>query len=157
VLARGGGYIQRNLESLATKRGVDAARIEFCEKRPRPQYLELFSRVDIALDPFPFTGHTTTCDAVWMGLPVVMLAGASYASRFGGSVLRNVGLADLIADTSEGYIDAACRLASDSESLDRLRADLRLRMSASPLLDAAGFTRNLEGAYQDMWRKWCAS
>ena len=77
--------------------GIDPGRIERVDKRPIGEYLELVQQADIALDPFPFNGHTTTCDSIWMGVPVVMLEGETYASRFGGSVLANVGLDDLIA------------------------------------------------------------
>lgn len=157
ILAHGGGSLAARVGQLAESQGLDPARIEFCEKRPRPAYLELMSRVDIALDPFPFNGHTTTCDAVWMGLPVVMLAGASYASRFGGSVLHQVGLCDLIAATPDEYVEIAARLAADVDALAHLRATLRDTMAGSPLLDAAGFARNLEAAYRQMWHTWCAS
>jgi predicted O-linked N-acetylglucosamine transferase (SPINDLY family) len=157
ILAHGGGSLAARVQRQAESRGLDPARIEFCEKRPRPAYLELMTRVDIALDPFPFNGHTTTCDAVWMGLPVVMLAGASYASRFGGSVLQQVGLAHLIAESPAEYIEIAGRLAADVEALAQLRATLRDTMAGSALLDAAGFTRNLEAAYRKMWHKWCAT
>jgi predicted O-linked N-acetylglucosamine transferase (SPINDLY family) len=157
VLARGGGSVQKRFENLAQERHMDPKRIEFCDKRPRRAYLDLFARVDIALDPFPFNGHTTTCDSIWMGVPVVMLAGHSYASRFGGSVLVNVGLEKLIADTRAAYVDRAAELAADLEGLKTLRGGLRGRMAESVLLDAAGFTRNLEAAYRRMWIDWCGA
>jgi predicted O-linked N-acetylglucosamine transferase (SPINDLY family) len=115
------------------------------------------STVDMALDTFPFNGHTTTCDAVWMGLPVVMLAGDRYASRFGASVLANVGLDEMIATSVEAYIETAVRWAGESKraELVRLRQELRPRMAASPLTDFTAFTRHLEGAYRDMWHAWC--
>ena len=112
---------------------------------------------DIALDSFPFNGHTTTCDAIWMGVPVVMQAGQTYASRFGGSVLRNVGLTNLIAASTEDYIGRAVTLAGDVDRLTSLRGELRPRMAASPLLDFVGFTRNVQHAYREMWQCWCAS
>jgi predicted O-linked N-acetylglucosamine transferase (SPINDLY family) len=155
LLARGGGRIEDRLSRMAGERGVDPARIEYCTKRPRPAYLELVRQADIALDPFPFNGHTTTCDAIWMGVPVVMLAGQSYATRFGGSVLLNVGLEHFIADSPAAYVEAAVRLASNLSELAELRESLRPTMQASPLLDATGFTRNLEAAYRNMWRAWC--
>lgn len=138
-----------------TARGLDPQRIELCEKRPRNEYLELLQRADIALDPFPFNGHTTTCDAVWMGLPVVMLAGQTYASRFGGSVLRNVGLQDLVTTSSEQYVDVAAGLGGDVDRLAELRAAMRPRMAESVLMDSAGFARHLEDAYRVMWTRWC--
>ena len=92
-----------------------------------------------------------------MGMPVVMLEGDSYASRFGGSVLANVGLERCIARSVDAYIDLAVALANDRDTLARLRAELRPRMAASVLLDHAGFTRNLEEAYRQMWRNWCTA
>jgi predicted O-linked N-acetylglucosamine transferase (SPINDLY family) len=157
ILAHGGGSLAARVGQLAESQGIDPARIEFCEKRPRPAYLELMSQVDIALDPFPFNGHTTSCDALWMGLPVVMLAGQSYSSRFGGSVLNQVGLGHLLSESPAEYVDIAARLAADVDALARLRKTLRDAMAGSALLDAAGFTRNLEAAYRQMWHKWCAA
>jgi predicted O-linked N-acetylglucosamine transferase (SPINDLY family) len=91
-----------------------------------------------------------------MGVPVVVMAGATYVSRFGGSALVNLNLPELIATSSPEYIDAAVRLAGDLNRLQALRAELRGRMLASPLLDAAGFARNLEAAYRQMWSRWCS-
>ncbi len=155
VLASRGGDVERRLHALAAGQGIEPARIELFDKRPRAEYVMLVAQADIALDPFPFNGHTTSCDAVWMGLPVVMLEGCSYASRFGGSVLANVGLTDLIARTVHEYVERAVACAVDLPRLERLRGELRGRMAASPLLDFAGFTRHLEAAYRDMWLAWC--
>jgi predicted O-linked N-acetylglucosamine transferase (SPINDLY family) len=135
--------------------GVDPGRVEHCRRRPRAAYLELISQVDMALDPFPFNGHTTTCDALWQGVPVITLSRTTYASRFGGSGLATLGLDDLIAKTTGQYVDIATRLATDLDRLEALRAELRPRMAASPLLDFTGFTRNLEAAYRRMWTDWC--
>jgi predicted O-linked N-acetylglucosamine transferase (SPINDLY family) len=156
VLANQGGYAEQKFAEQARARGVDPARVEIHARRPRAEYLRLVSGVDIALDPFPFNGHTTTCDAIWMGVPVVMLEGDAYASRFGGSVLANVGLGELIANSPDQYVDIAVALANDGDKLARLRAELRPRMAASPLMDFVGFTRNLEAAYRQMWADWCA-
>jgi len=155
LLARGEGSIEERLSQMARERGLDPARIEYLTKRPRPAYLELVRQADVALDPFPFNGHTTTCDAIWMGVPVVMLAGRTYATRFGGSVLRNVDLEHLIAQSPAEYVQSAVRLAGDPSTLAELRKSLRPTMQASPLLDATGFTRNLEAEYRKMWRAWC--
>jgi predicted O-linked N-acetylglucosamine transferase (SPINDLY family) len=136
--------------------GVSRERLELADRRPREGYLELIQRADIALDPFPFNGHTTTCDALWQGVPVVTLSGGSYVSRFGGSGLATLGLNDLIAADVQHYIEIASGLASDSSRLQHLRATLRERMAASPLMDFTGFTRNLEAEYRKMWIDWCA-
>jgi protein O-GlcNAc transferase len=111
--------------------------------------------VDVILDTFPYTGGTTTCHALWMGIPVVSLVGDAAPSRGGASLLGSVGLGELVADTPRQYLDKACSLASDSARLSTLRAEMRARLSASPLLDAARFARNLEQAYRSMWRNWC--
>ena len=156
VLAYRGGEVENRLHVLAAGHGIDPARIELFNKLPRPDYMKLIARADIALDPFPFNGHTTTCDSVWMGVPVVMLEGDSYVTRFGGSVLANVGLESWIASTVDQYVDVAVRQAGDLEALARLRGELRPRMADSPLLDFGGFTRHVEAAYRSMWRAWCA-
>jgi predicted O-linked N-acetylglucosamine transferase (SPINDLY family) len=155
VLADRGGSVEQRLRGLAHAAGVDPTRIELHAKRSRHDYLRLQQEADIALDCFPFNGHTTTCDSLWMGVPVVMLRGQAYASRFGGSVLMNVGLEHLIAESVTGYIDRAAALAEDLDRLDALRGDLRRRMADSALLDHRGFTRSLEQAYRQMWHAWC--
>jgi predicted O-linked N-acetylglucosamine transferase (SPINDLY family) len=138
-------------------RGVAADRVELVARRPRGEYLRLINQVDIALDPFPFNGHTTTCDALWQGLPVVCLAGNTYPQRFGSSALVTLGMAELVAGSIGEYMQIAATLAADPERLAGLRATLRARMAASPLMDFAGFTRNLEAAYRRMWTDWCAA
>jgi predicted O-linked N-acetylglucosamine transferase (SPINDLY family) len=140
-----------------TEHELDPQRVTLADRRPRLDYLRLIDRVDIALDPFPFNGHTTTCDALWQGVPVVTLAGDQYVSRFGSSAHVNLGLEDLIARSPQQYVDVAARLAGDLPRLERLRGSLRDRMAASPLLDFVGFTRNLEAAYRHMWIDWCAA
>jgi protein O-GlcNAc transferase len=156
LLSSTSDYVARRLENLARAHGLDPARIELVHKRPLRDYYALVQQADIALDPFPFNGHTTTCDAIWLGVPVVMLQGRMYASRFGGSVLANVGLDDLIARSVSEYVDKAVELAGDLDRLAELRAQLRPRMAASPLLDFQGFARNVEAAYRQMWTDWCA-
>jgi protein O-GlcNAc transferase len=156
VLAATGGYVERRFHELARESGIDPRRIALCDRQPRAGYMRLIQQVDVALDPFPFNGHTTTCDSIWMGVPVVMLEGDTYASRFGGSVLANVGLEQLIARSVDEYVNIAVELAGDLDRLARLREQLRPRMAASALLDFAGFARNVEAAYRQMWRTWCA-
>ena len=123
---------------------------------PRRDYLELISNCDIALDPFPFNGHTTTCDCLWQGVPVVTFSGDDYRSRFGGSGLKTLGLEELIATSVDGYVARAVALAGDLDHLAQLRAGLRDRMAASPLLDFKAFAGNVEAAYAQMWAEWCA-
>ncbi len=157
VLAYTPGHFESIVRDVMTRCGVDPQRVEVVNKRPRYEYLELHHRIDIALDSFPFNGHTTACDALWMGVPSIMLEGGSYASRFGGSTLLNVGLGDLIARTTDQYVEIAVALAADRARLAELRATARARMQASVLMDAAGFTRNLETEYRRMWCAWCES
>ena len=149
--------LRRYVEETFAEHGVEKQRVQLIHGRPHRPYLEAVSRVDIALDPFPFNGHTTTCDALWQGVPVVTLAGDRYASRFGSSAHVNLGIEDLIAASEEQYIEIASRLALDAPRLNQLRATLRERMRNSPLLDFEGFTRNLEAAYRKMWLDHCAA
>jgi predicted O-linked N-acetylglucosamine transferase (SPINDLY family) len=137
--------------------GIASDRYEHAARRPRTDFLELIRQVDIALDPFPFNGHTTTCDALWQGVPVVTLAGRTYASRFGSSAHATLGLHELVAESADEYVAIAARLAGDVARLTELRATLRARMASSPLVDFSGFTRNLEAAYRRMWTTWCAA
>jgi predicted O-linked N-acetylglucosamine transferase (SPINDLY family) len=137
--------------------GVDAQRIEFLSSLPRPKYLDTYNRIDIALDPFPYNGITTTCDALWMGTPVLTLAGALPASRAGMSLLNTAGLSEFVAHTPEEFIAKAVSLTQDLKALSSLRASLRERMRESPLTDANRFARHMEAAYRTAWRHWCSS
>lgn len=120
------------------------------------EHLSSYNQVDIALDTFPYNGTTTTCEALWMGVPVICLEGERHSARVGASLLHAVGLPELLAKDAEELVHIAAELATDPERLAKLRLGLRERMAASPLLDHAGFTRNLESAYRDMWRTYCA-
>jgi len=138
-----------------TAAGVSPDRLEFPGQQPRPQYLRTYQRIDIALDPFPWCGGITTCDALWMGVPVITLVGRTAVGRGGASILANIGLPELIAPTPEQYLQIATTLAKDLPRLADLRRTLRPRMQASPLMDAPRFARNIEAAYRRMWRTWC--
>ncbi|MFI4977042.1 MAG: tetratricopeptide repeat protein, partial [Caulobacterales bacterium] len=118
-------------------------------------HLALYADIDIGLDPFPYNGTTTTCEALWMGVPVVALLGGRHAGRVSASLLTRVGLEELIARDAQAYVDIAARLAGDPARLAELRATLRPRMAASPLTDAPAFARKLERAYRQMWTRWC--
>ncbi len=119
------------------------------------EYFNVYQRIDVALDPFPYGGGTTTCDALWMGVPVVSLAGQTAVGRGGLSILSNLGLPELVAHDAEQYVRIAEGLANDLPRLSNLRATLRQRMQDSPLMDAPRFARNVEAAYREMWRHWC--
>ncbi len=147
-------------------RGISADRVEFLpyyaspppsDGTPQPPpYMLRYGRIDIALDPFPYNGMTTTCDALWMGAPVVTLTGAMTLGRASFSLLSNIGLAELSAPSETEYVRIATELAHDIPRLAELRATLRDRVRNSRLLDAPRFARNLEAAYRDAWAKWCA-
>jgi predicted O-linked N-acetylglucosamine transferase (SPINDLY family) len=112
--------------------------------------------VDIALDPIPYGGTTTTCEALWMGRPVVSLAGDRHASRVGASLLGAIGRAEWVADDPESYVAIAARLAGDRISLRQESADLRGRLTASPLFDHAGQAGRFGDALRGCWRRWCS-
>jgi predicted O-linked N-acetylglucosamine transferase (SPINDLY family) len=117
-------------------------------------YLEVYREIDVLLDVFPWSGHATACEALWMGVPVLTLYGNRHAGRMVASVLTQLGLTELIARSPEEYVAAAVRLAGDRHRLAELRCHLRDRMLDSPLCDGATFTRQLEEAYRAMWRRW---
>jgi predicted O-linked N-acetylglucosamine transferase (SPINDLY family) len=137
--------------------GNAAQRIRMQGAVPLKEYLSYISRFDIALDSFPFTGGATTCQTLWMGVPVVTVAGKTPVSRVSASVLKAIGLERLIANSPEDAVELAVALARDVSGLAQTRTELRERMRASPLIDASGFARNLESAYRTVWREWCAS
>jgi predicted O-linked N-acetylglucosamine transferase (SPINDLY family) len=115
-------------------------------------HLELYNTIDICLDPFPFNGATTTCEALWMGVPVVTLSGDSHVGRVGASILANVGLTDFIAQDIDGYIQLAVEKASNTNYLKDIRKILRERMLEAPLCDGRSFASDVENAYLEMWR-----
>ena len=137
------------------RHGIGAERLVFEGRVSLSLYLALHHEVDLLLDSHPFNGHTVSCHALWMGVPVVTLAGACYCSRMVASVLSSVGLPELIAHTPAAYVEIARALAVDRRRLAALRSGLRERMAGSPLMDAPRFARNVEQAYRQMWRTWC--
>jgi predicted O-linked N-acetylglucosamine transferase (SPINDLY family) len=137
--------------------GIDPGRLELVEPGPRRQYLEHYHRIDIALDTFPYNGHTTGLDALWMGVPVVTLVRESSLGRAGWSQLSNLHLTELASNDEDEYVAIASKLAGDIPRLSELRSTLRQRMRASPLMDAPNFARGIENAYRQMWRTWCGA
>ena len=135
--------------------GVSADRVEFFNRVGLEEYFRLYHCVDICLDSTPFGGGTTTFDALWMGVPVIPLAGHRPVGRGGVSILSNLGLNELIAQTPEEYIAIATTLAADLPRLTALRTGLRDRMQRSPLMDIKRFTADLEAAFRQMWIEWC--
>jgi predicted O-linked N-acetylglucosamine transferase (SPINDLY family) len=155
LLSGYGSHRQRTIDLLA-QHGVESGCVEFAAPCRRKDYLELYHRVDIALDPFPYGGHTTSLDALWMGVPVASLAGERAVSRAGLSILNNLGLPELVAFSEDEYVSIAVNLANDLPRLTELRRTLRSRMERSVLMDGPSFARQIEAAYRAMWREWCA-
>jgi predicted O-linked N-acetylglucosamine transferase (SPINDLY family) len=146
---------QDRMRQALQRAGLSEDRLEFVGWQPLEEYLATYRRIDVALDPMPYTGGTTTCDALWMGVPVVTLAGRTAVSRGGASLLSNVGLPELVARGEDEYLDIAANLMRDPERLADLRQSLRPRLEASPVMDAPAFVRGLEAAFREMWREWC--
>lgn len=132
---------------------VEPERLIFVPRVPRREYLRLYQRADIMLDPFPYNGGVTSCDGLWMGLPMVALEGDTYHSRQGLMLLANLGLNDLVVKTTDAYVRVAADLASNPPRLEELRSTLRQRMAASAITDGAGLTRKLEHEYRRMWER----
>jgi protein O-GlcNAc transferase len=116
---------------------------------------QLYHRIDIGLDTLPYNGHTTSLDPFWMGVPVITLPGQTVVGRAGVSQLMNLRLPELIAEAPDQFVSIAVELANNLSRLRKLRATLRDRMQNSPLMESPRFTRNIEAAYRDMWRRWC--
>jgi len=136
--------------------GIAADRVEFTPKLPRLAYFERFRSLDLGLDPFPYNGHTSTLDALWMGVPVITLRGRTAVGRGGVSILSNLGLPELIAETPRQYVDIAVQWAADLARLGALRAELRRRLRASPLMDGKQYAADVDAAYRQMWKSWCS-
>ncbi len=141
--------------SIMSAAGVSGERLLCTGQVPLDEHLQKYGQVDIALDTFPYHGTTTTCEALWMGVPAVTLAGDTHVSRVGVSLLTNVGLGDLIADNADRYVEIAAALAADEARRIDLRGTMRARMRKSPLTDAGRFARDVESAYRKMWETWC--
>jgi protein O-GlcNAc transferase len=135
--------------------GVGSERLSLHGRVPRNVFRALQSECDIALDGYPCGGGATTCDVLWMGLPVITRSGATPVSRAGASLLTTLGLRELIAHDADEFIDIAARLAADPPRIEALRQGMRARMRASPLMQEEAFTRTLESAYRQAWRGWC--
>jgi predicted O-linked N-acetylglucosamine transferase (SPINDLY family) len=150
------GATRRRFQALFLAEGVTADRLVLRNLMPHTASLAGYGEVDIALDSFPFSGLTVTSEALWQGVPVVTLAGDRPVGRMGASLLRAIGLEDLVARDVQDYVRIAVALAGDLDRLVTLRGELRHRMAASPLGDGAGFARAVEGAYRWMWRRRCA-
>jgi protein O-GlcNAc transferase len=146
---------QAPLLSWFAENGIPSQRILFSGESLSTDYFEEYGRIDIALDPFPYNGGSTTLDALWMGVPVVTLAGRLPVQRVGASFLTAAGLLDLVTFSPEQYVTTAVFLAQTLPKIPGARQNLRKALESSPLMDETGFVRDLEQAYRDIWRTWC--
>jgi predicted O-linked N-acetylglucosamine transferase (SPINDLY family) len=135
--------------------GVAPHRLILEGPAPYAEYLASYARVDVALDPFPYPGGTTTAEGLWMGVPAVTLRGDRFIAHQGESLLHAAGLADWIAQDRDEYVRMAIGFTADRVRLARLRAGLREQVAASPLFDAARYARHLAAAWRGMWQQWC--
>jgi predicted O-linked N-acetylglucosamine transferase (SPINDLY family) len=163
LLLKSAGFLSmdarmRVRETMLSKSGISEERLDIRGPEDSHQsHLLLYREMDIALDTFPYHGTTTTCEALWMGVPVISLAGQTHVSRVGVSLLNNVGLPELVAASEDEYVRIAAQLAGDAERLSSYRANLRDRMRQSRLLDAQSFSCGIEAAFRQMWASWVAS
>lgn len=146
----------KRLTALFDAAGVPSSRLILEGRSPHVDLLARYNEVDIALDPFPYSGGLTTYEALWMGVPVITMPGDTFASRHSLSHLSTLGLPELVADTSQQYVELAISLAGDDERLSGLRSSLRDKMAVSPLCDGERFARNYASLLQGIWREWCS-
>ncbi len=145
--------LQQPIIAAFERAGISRDRLSLGEHALMQAYFATHHEIDLLLDTFPVNGHTTTCHALWMGVPVVCLEGFASFQRFAASVMHNIGLADFVASDAQAYVEIAIRMAGDLTRLAELRATMRARMTNSTLLDAKRFARNVEAAYRSVWLK----
>jgi predicted O-linked N-acetylglucosamine transferase (SPINDLY family) len=150
--------IRQRILGFFTERGISPDRIDINKwKGERADHLAAYSEIDMALDPFPYNGTTTSCEALWMGVPVVTLIGDRHSGRVGFDLLTRIGLERFAAPDVDSYVRLAAEAAKDLAALSVLRPNLREQMRTSPLCDERRFVREFEAALREMWRQWCAS
>ena len=162
LLLKGRGFgdesVRRRYFERFTAAGLPVERVEFLERTANTaEHLALYGRVDISLDTFPYHGTTTTCEALWMGVPVVTLMGDRHVARVSGSLLTAIGRAEWVAQTPDDYVRIATELAADRAKLATIRAGLRDEVRNSPLGDHAGQSARFAAALRQCWQAWCAS
>jgi protein O-GlcNAc transferase len=157
LLLAPGDWAEAHTLGILQESGVDPERVQFVDFQSRESYLASYGRIDIALDPLPYGGHTTSLDAYWMGVPVVTLVGDTVVGRAGLSFASNLDLLDWVAHEPAQFVQIASRFAREPSHLQSLRAQLRPRLQQSPLMDAASFTRELEAVFREAWRRFCVA
>jgi predicted O-linked N-acetylglucosamine transferase (SPINDLY family) len=155
LLAPPGRHRHRLSRRLETH-GIAADRVEFRSFRPRADYLRSYHDIDLGLDTFPYNGHTTSLDSLWMGVPVVSRVGRTCVGRAGLSQLHALDLVELAAESDQAFVEIAVALGRDLERLAMLRRELRARLARSALMDAPRFARHVEHLYRSAWRSYCA-
>ena len=148
-------YAQDHIRQAFASHGISDRRLIFEGGEKHQAFMNVYNRIDIALDPYPYTGGLTTCEALWMGVPVVTLPGATFAGKHAETHLTTAGLEDWIATSDDDYVAIAQKWASDIPALAELRAGLRDKVAASPLVDGPKFAKNFETAMRHMWKEWC--
>lgn len=147
---------RKNAMDLFVKNGIAPERIQILPLTPSfSEHLVMYNLIDIAFDTFPYNGTTTTCEALWMGVPVITLAGTTHASRVGMSILSNIGFSNLVAQKGTEYIEIAVRLASDAKILTSMRHELRSLVAGSSLTNKTQFITHLEDCYKTVWEEYC--
>lgn len=147
---------RRRIIDKFAQHGVRPSQLRLPDKLTYSEHLDLYANMDVLLDPFPYNGTTTTCETLWMGSPVITLAGDRHSSRVGVSILKTVGLEELIASDDDDYVSKTVELAQDRQRLGEYRKSMRERLRGSPLLDGQDLARAMESAYREMWANWCA-
>ena len=145
------------LSGLFDRNGISPSRVTFEGYSPHSELLARYNDIDIALDPFPYSGGLTTCEALWMGVPVVTVPGATFASRHSMSHLSTVGLPEMISVDYDDYVGLAVGLAHDIDRLSELRSGLRQKMASSPICDRQKFAEGFATHMREIWRDWCLS
>jgi predicted O-linked N-acetylglucosamine transferase (SPINDLY family) len=151
-----GGRLRQRLRAMFQNEGIEPGRVEFRDWTARLDLLATYNEIDLALDPFPYSGGLTTCEALWMGVPVVTLPGETFASRHSLTHVSNVGITETVADSPEDYVGRAVKLARNLPRLAEIRAGLRQQMARSPLCDARRFAANFAAAMREAWQRWLA-
>ncbi|ETR71925.1 MAG: hypothetical protein OMM_02113 [Candidatus Magnetoglobus multicellularis str. Araruama] len=144
-------YFQASFE----KYGIHRGRIQCAGTLPFEQYLQLHHQIDIMLDTQPWTGHTTSCHALWMGVPILTLEGSRHASRIGQRLMQALDLQEWVAKDHQDYVQKAMQLSQDRHALDKLRQSMRERILKSGISDKKQYVYSLEKVYRQLWTAWC--
>jgi predicted O-linked N-acetylglucosamine transferase (SPINDLY family) len=149
-------YVRQRFLDLFSACGIAAERLTLLPRvASTVGHLAVYHQVDISLDSFPYNGTTTTCEALWMGVPVITFRGERHAGRVGESILNRIGLGEMVAESQDQYVRIGIELARDMNALENLRAGLRSHMQSSALCDGQAFARTMEHTFQKVWRNWC--